>query len=82
MKYYYAVVVCNSTQTANAIFKENQGMEFELTNIRLNLSFIDDDLKFPQDPREEAIEIPPNYNFDSTRISRALNHTSVRLTWD
>ena len=82
MKYYYAVVVCNSTQTANAIFKENQGMEFELTNLRLSLSFIDDDLKFPQDPREEAFEIPPNYNFDSTRISRALNHTSVRLTWD
>ena len=82
MKYYYAVVVCNSPQTSNAIFKENQGMEFELTNLRLSLSFIDDDLKFPQDPREEAFEIPPNYNFDSTRISRALNHTSVRLTWD
>lgn len=82
MKYYYAVVHCNSSQTANAIFKENQGMEFELTNLRLSLSFVDDELDFPQKPREEAFEIPPNYAFDSTRISRALNHTSVRLTWD
>ena len=35
MDYFYAVVTCNSSKTANKLIEENQNMEFELTNIRL-----------------------------------------------
>ena len=47
MKYYYAVVHCNKKKAASQIIDEFNGMEIELTNIRLNLSCIDDDLVFP-----------------------------------
>ena len=46
MKYYYAVVHCNSAKTANFLFDEYNGFEFENTNIKLNMSLIPDDLVF------------------------------------
>ena len=47
MKYFYAIVYCNSTNTSKRIFKEYNGYELELTNIKLNLSFVEDSLTFP-----------------------------------
>lgn len=47
MKYYYAVVHCNKKKTAERIIEEFNGMELELTNLRLNLSCVDDELIFP-----------------------------------
>jgi hypothetical protein len=35
MRYYYAVVVCDSRKTAKKILSEYNGFELELTNIRL-----------------------------------------------
>lgn len=82
MKYFYAVVHCNSAKTAKKVYKEYNGYELELTNIKLNLSFVADDLKFPQDVREECEEVPPGYDFNPSKVSRALNHSTVKLTWD
>ena len=82
MKYYYAIVYCNSIKAASRLIDENQGLEFELTNIKLNLSCVADDLTFPQKPKEQATEVPPNYTFNSGAISRALNHSTVTLSWD
>lgn len=82
MRYYYAVVVCDSRKTAKKILSEYNGFELELTNIRLQLSVVTDDQEFPQKIKEEATEIPANYNFDSSKISRALNHSTVKLSWD
>ena len=47
MKYFYAVIYCSSKKTAQKIYNEYNGFEFELSNLKLNLSFIDDELKFP-----------------------------------
>lgn len=83
MKYFYAVIHCNSKKTAERIYNENNGFEFELSNIRLQLSFVADSLTFPQKPKEIATEIPVDYEFRaSNSLSRALNHTHVKLTWD
>ena len=82
MNYYYAVVYCNSRKTANKIIEEYQDFEFELTNIRLNLYCVPDDMVLPYKPKSSASEIPPDYTFDHGRISRALNHSTVKLSWD
>ena len=82
MRYYYAVVFCDARKTARRILDEYSGFEVELTNIRLNLSVVPDELEFPQALKEEASEIPADYNFDGGKISRALNHSTVKLTWD
>lgn len=83
MKYFYAVIHCDSKETAEKIYQEYNGFEFELSNMRLSLSFVSDNLKFPQKPKEVAKEIPTNYEFKSAaKLNRALNHTKVKLTWD
>ena len=46
MKYYYAVVTCNSKDTALYLYDEYNGFEFENTNVLLNMSFIADDIEF------------------------------------
>jgi len=61
MKYFYAVICCNSSTTAEKIFKEYNGFEFELSNIKLTMSFISDSLTFPQKFKEEATEVPSDY---------------------
>jgi len=48
MKYFYAVIHCNNKKTANKLYEEYNGFEFEMSNIRLNMSYIADDLSFPQ----------------------------------
>lgn len=82
MDYFYGVVYCDNSRTASRIIEENQDIEFELTNIRLNLYIVPDDLEFPYAPKDKAEELPANYDFDSSRISRALNHSTVKLSWD
>ena len=83
MKYFYAVIYCNTVETARKLYDEYNDYEFELSNIRLNLSFIADDLVFPQDAKETATELPPGYEFKAANsLTRALNHTQVKLTWD
>lgn len=83
MKYFYAVIHCNTKDTAERLYNEYNDYEFELSNIRLNLSFIADDLKFPQQPKDSASEVPADYKFKAgNSLNRALNHTKVKLTWD
>ncbi len=83
MKYFYAVIYCNSTTTAEKIYNEYNNYEFELSNIRLNLAFIPDSLIFPQEVKEVATSVPGEYEFKAfNKLNKALNHTKVNLTWD
>lgn len=64
MKYYYAVVHCNTPKTAMHLYDEYNAYEFENTTMRLHLSLIPDDIKFTQEIKDQATEIPPGYEFD------------------
>jgi hypothetical protein len=53
MKYYYGVVYCDSPHTASYLYKEIDGMEFEQSNLKIDLRFIPDSIeKFPYEPKE------------------------------
>ena len=82
MKYYFAFVTCSKRKVAAKILDEFNNFELELTNLRLNLSIVPDDLEAPNTPRETATEIPVGFDFNASKISRALNHSTVRLSWD
>lgn len=48
MKYYFAVIECDSSQTATYLYNECDGFEFESTSILLDLRFIPDSLDFSE----------------------------------
>ncbi len=85
MKYYYAIVHCNTPKTALTLYDEYNGFEFENTNIRLNISLVPDDVVFEQKLKEAATDVPANFEFDwekYSKINRAMGHSDVQLTWD
>lgn len=43
LKYFYAIVTCDTKRTANSIVAEYDNFEFELTNMRLSLSLVPDE---------------------------------------
>ncbi|WOH08944.1 hypothetical protein DCAR_0728395 [Daucus carota subsp. sativus] len=81
LRYYYAVVECDSIATADYIYKSCDGVEVERSSNKLDLRFIPDSMEFKHAPRDVATEAPGSYegnNFET----RALQQTKVRLTWD
>uniref|UniRef100_A0A0B7AH39 Uncharacterized protein n=1 Tax=Arion vulgaris TaxID=1028688 RepID=A0A0B7AH39_9EUPU len=83
MKYYFAVIVCDSVPTAEKIYSECDGREYMLSSVRLDLRFIPDDMTFDDVPKEafseeqKILEYAPN-RFSSTALSQA----KVDVTWD
>ena len=45
-RYYYAVTVCDTAETANALYEACDGYEYETSGVALDLRFIADDMKF------------------------------------
>ncbi|KAL6044046.1 pre-rRNA-processing protein esf1 [Balamuthia mandrillaris] len=81
LKYYFAVVECDSAQTALSIYQQCDGMEFERTGNILDLRFIPDDITFEDIPKDKAADVPSNYQAPQF-CSKVLQHTKVELTWD
>lgn len=48
LKYFYAVVVCNSPETAEAIYNECDGLDYENSSSRLDFRFVPDEMTFDQ----------------------------------
>lgn len=82
MKYYFAVVECDSVATAQAIYNACDGTEYEATANFFDMRFIPDDMDFDEDtPKDEATYIPEKYE-PRDFSSQALQHSRVKLTWD
>lgn len=81
LKYYYAVVTFDSVQSANKIYTECDGMEYESSATKIDLRFIPDDMTFDDEPKESCDKLPNKYEprfFTTT----ALQQAKVELTWD
>ncbi|XP_051147664.1 pre-rRNA-processing protein esf1 [Andrographis paniculata] len=81
LKYYYAVVECDSITTSDYLYNNCDGLEFERSANKLDLRFIPDSMEFKQPPRDVATEAPADYQGLDFQ-TRALQHSSVQLTWD
>ncbi|XP_058058661.1 ESF1 homolog [Anopheles bellator] len=84
LKYYYAVAECDSIETADKIYKECDGVEYESTANKIDLRFIPDDMEFGEDePKDSCTELPDMGKY-VPRIfnTSALQQAKVELTWD
>lgn len=57
LRYYYAVVECDSNATADYLYKACDGVEFERSSNVFDLRFIPDSMDFKHPPRDVATEV-------------------------
>lgn len=83
LKYYYAVIVCNSKETANVLYTECDGLEYESSAMKLDLRFISDDVTFDEKPHDKCTALPDLKKYKPRLfVNTALQQGKVDLTWD
>lgn len=86
MRYYYAVIVCDSVETAIAIYRSCDGNEFERSANYLDFRYIPSELTFSPitdgPVHSECFSLPENYIPKHSLVTEALQSSKVSLTWD
>ncbi|KAJ8930344.1 hypothetical protein NQ314_016894 [Rhamnusium bicolor] len=83
LKYYYAVIIFDSPNSANKIYTECDGMEYESSATKIDLRFISDDMNFDEEPKELCDKLPEINKYQPRFFTTtALQQAKVDLTWD
>ncbi|POI32108.1 hypothetical protein CIB84_004140 [Bambusicola thoracicus] len=82
LKYFYAVVECDSPETANKIYEECDGLEFESSCSFIDLRFIPDNVTFDDKPKDTASEVNVSVYKPKYFTSAAMGTSKVDITWD
>lgn len=83
LRYFYAVVECDSLETAAAIYHHCDGREFETSTNTLDLRYIPDEVVFDEDDLNDcATCMPKKYNAKPAMVTDALQRSNIKLTWD
>jgi hypothetical protein len=84
LKYYYAIAEFDSVESAEAVYKELDGVEYEGSSLELDLRFVPDDVEFdPADVKAKCDKAPDLAAYKAPQfIASALQQTTVKCTWD
>ncbi|KAM8878110.1 ESF1 homolog isoform 2-T2 [Spinachia spinachia] len=82
LKYFYAVVECDSADTAAKIYEECDGYEYESSCSVLDLRFIPEAETFDDEPRDAATDVNLSAYTPKLFTSAANATSKVQLTWD
>ncbi|KAI9271302.1 hypothetical protein BY458DRAFT_539879 [Sporodiniella umbellata] len=81
LKYYYAVIECDSPKTAKVIYKTCDNTEYESSANFFDLRYVPEDMSFDDEVKDKATVVPDNYT-PARFTTEALQRTKVTLTWD
>ncbi|XP_047502527.1 ESF1 homolog isoform X2 [Penaeus chinensis] len=79
--YYYAVIECDTIDTAKIIYKECDRQPFEETGILIDLRYIPPDMTFDDEVFDRCEAVPDTYE-PKYFITTALQLSQPSLTWD
>ncbi|KAM5536257.1 hypothetical protein V8D89_010156 [Ganoderma adspersum] len=82
LRYYYAIVECDTVEAASHVFNELEGTELERSANILDLSFVPDGMTFDDDFRDEAKDDLSAPYKPLEFVTDALRHSKVKLIWD
>lgn len=82
LKYCYAVVDCDSPETAAKLYEDCDGLEFESSCSFVDLRFIPDDITFDDEPKDVALEVDLTAYKPKYFTSAAMGTSTVEITWD
>ncbi|KAG2140964.1 uncharacterized protein EDB93DRAFT_650462 [Suillus bovinus] len=82
LRYYYAIVECDTAEAAVHIYNELEGTELERSANVFDLSFVPDEMAFDEEYRDEATDDPGTQYRAVEFVTDALRHSKVKLTWD
>ncbi|XP_074773210.1 ESF1 homolog [Athene noctua] len=82
LKYFYAVVECDSPETASKIYEECDGLEFESSCSFIDLRFIPDNVTFDDKPKDVVSEVNVAVYKPKYFTSAAMGTSKVDITWD
>lgn len=82
LSYYYAIIECDSKATAEHIYDNGNGLEFELSTIPLDLRMVPQSTDLSHLEPKEVSETVPELSGVKSVLNRSIGHTNVKLTWD
>ncbi|QLG72059.1 hypothetical protein HG535_0C04130 [Zygotorulaspora mrakii] len=81
LRYYYAIVYCNNISSAQNIYSNCDGTEYESTANIFDIRYVPDGMAFDDEPKDRCEKLPKNYQ-PLQFSTDALQHSNVKLTWD
>ncbi|CAE6506694.1 unnamed protein product [Rhizoctonia solani] len=82
LRYYYAIITCDSPSTASYIYNELHGTELERSANVFDLSYVPEDMEFTQESRDNCTSEAHASTKGMDFVTDALRHSKVKLTWD
>ncbi|KAF8202878.1 hypothetical protein BJ912DRAFT_1018743 [Pholiota molesta] len=75
LRYYYAIVTCDTVDAASHIYNELEGTELERSANVFDMSFVPEDMTFETEPRDEATD-EANTEYKAVEfVTDALRHS-------